>query len=48
MDPENQNKSKYMLKLLEELKIPAFPGGRTLRKPMLTLALSWYALLDRI
>ena len=37
-----------MLKLLEELKIPAFPGGRTLRKPMLTLALSWYALLDRI
>lgn len=37
-----------MLKLLQELKVPAFPGGRALRKPMLTAALTWYALLDRI
>lgn len=36
------------LNLLKDLKIPAFPGGRTLRKPLLTLALSWYALLDRL
>ena len=40
--------NREMLKLMEELKIPAFPGGRALRKPMLTLALSWYALLDHI
>jgi gamma-glutamylputrescine oxidase len=31
-----------------ELKVPAFPGGRRFRKPMLTLALTWYAMLDRI
>jgi gamma-glutamylputrescine oxidase len=36
------------LKLLEELKIPPFPGGRLLRQPLLFLALSWYALRDRI
>ncbi len=36
------------LKLLEDLKVPAFPGGRTFRSPMLFLALSWYALVDRI
>ena len=36
------------LKLFEELRIPAFPGGRTLRAPLLFLALSWYALMDRI
>jgi gamma-glutamylputrescine oxidase len=36
------------LKLLEELKVPAFPGGRTFRAPLLFLALSWYALMDRI
>jgi gamma-glutamylputrescine oxidase len=36
------------LGLLEELKIPAFPGGRTFRAPLLFLALSWYALVDRI
>jgi gamma-glutamylputrescine oxidase len=36
------------LKLLEDLKISAFPGGRRLRAPMLLLALSWYALMDRI
>jgi gamma-glutamylputrescine oxidase len=36
------------LKLLEDLKVPAFPGGRRLRAPMLFLALSWYALMDRL
>lgn len=36
------------LKLIEDLKIPAFPGGRRFRAPLLFLALSWYALRDRI
>ncbi|MBC2885693.1 FAD-binding oxidoreductase [Ochrobactrum sp. CM-21-5] len=36
------------LKLFEELRIPAFPGGRRLRSPLLFLALSWYALMDRL
>lgn len=34
--------------LLATLPVPAFPGGRMLRWPMLTAALSWYALRDRI
>lgn len=36
------------LKLLEELKIPPFPGGRSFRHALLFLALNWYALRDRI
>ncbi|WP_336055850.1 NAD(P)/FAD-dependent oxidoreductase [Nitratireductor sp. CH_MIT9313-5] len=36
------------LKLLEELKIPSFPGGSMLRPALLFLALNWYALRDRI
>jgi gamma-glutamylputrescine oxidase len=36
------------LKLFRELKVPAFPGGRLLRAPLLFLALNWYALRDRI
>jgi gamma-glutamylputrescine oxidase len=36
------------LKLLEDLKIPSFPGGHRLRSPLLFLALSWYALRDRL
>lgn len=36
------------LKLLEELRIPPFPGGRRFRAPLLFLALNWYALRDRI
>ncbi|MEP4420231.1 MAG: FAD-binding oxidoreductase, partial [Nitratireductor sp.] len=36
------------LRLLEELKVPPFPGGRRLRAPLLFLALNWYALRDRI
>jgi gamma-glutamylputrescine oxidase len=35
------------LKLIEDLNIPAFPGGRRLRAPLLFLALNWYALRDR-
>ena len=30
------------LKLFEDLKIPAFPGGRRFRAPLLFLALNWY------
>jgi gamma-glutamylputrescine oxidase len=36
------------LRSYRDLKVPAFPGGRTFRKPMLTLALTWFAMLDRI
>ena len=36
------------LKLFEDLKIPAFPGGRRFRAPLLFLALNWFALRDRI
>ena len=36
------------LRLLAELKIPAFPGGTLLRNPLKVLALTWYAMLDRI
>ena len=35
------------LDLFKELKVPAFPGGTALRKPLLFLALTWYALRDR-
>lgn len=36
------------LELFRGLKVPAFPGGRTFRAPLLFLALNWYALMDRI
>ncbi len=36
------------LELFRGLKVPAFPGGRTFRAPLLFLALSWYALMDRL
>lgn len=36
------------LRLLANLKIPAFPGGTLLRNPLKVLALTWYAMLDRI
>ncbi|MGX9571289.1 NAD(P)/FAD-dependent oxidoreductase [Mesorhizobium sp. f-mel] len=36
------------LRLIEDLNIPAFPGGRRFRAPLLFLALNWYALRDRI
>lgn len=35
------------LDLYRDLDIPAFPGGGSLRKPLLFLALSWFALKDR-
>ncbi|WP_083347622.1 FAD-binding oxidoreductase [Rhizobium sp. LCM 4573] len=36
------------LDLLEALDVPAFPGGRHLRTPLLFLALTWFALRDRL
>lgn len=36
------------LRLLEDLRIPAFPGGRRLRAPLLFLAMTWYSLRDRL
>lgn len=36
------------LRLFSELKVPAFPGGRRFRTPLLLLAMNWYALRDRI
>ena len=36
------------LRLFCDMKVPAFPGGRTFRKPLLFLALTWYALMDRV
>jgi gamma-glutamylputrescine oxidase len=36
------------LEQLSDLKIPAFPGGRKMRSPLLFLALTWFALRDRI
>lgn len=36
------------IKLLKELNIPGFPGGSMLRNPLKILALTWYAMLDRI
>jgi gamma-glutamylputrescine oxidase len=40
--------NRERLKLFEDLNIPPFPGGRRLRSPLLFLAMSWYALVDRI
>lgn len=36
------------LTTLEALPVPAFPGGATLRAPLLTLAMTWFALRDRL
>ena len=36
------------LRPLKEMAIPAFPGGTLLRNPLKVLALTWYAMLDRI
>jgi gamma-glutamylputrescine oxidase len=32
----------------ERLNVPALPGGALLRKPLLKLALTWFALRDRL
>lgn len=45
---ETVSGNRDRLKLFEELDIPAFPGGRTFRAPLMFLALNWYALRDRI
>ncbi|NRB00013.1 MAG: FAD-binding oxidoreductase [Rhodobacteraceae bacterium] len=34
--------------LMSELPTPAFPGGKHLRAPILTLAMTWYSLRDRL
>ncbi len=36
------------IKLLKDLKTPQFPGGSLFRNPLKLLALTWYAMLDRI
>jgi gamma-glutamylputrescine oxidase len=36
------------LATFEALNVPAFPGGTALRAPILTLAMTWFALRDRI
>ena len=33
---------------LKALKIPAFPGGSRFRSPLLFLAMTWYALRDKL
>jgi gamma-glutamylputrescine oxidase len=40
--------NREKLRLLEDLKIPLFPGGPRFRSALLFLALNWYAMLDRI
>jgi gamma-glutamylputrescine oxidase len=45
---ETVSGNRDRLKLMEDLKIPPFPGGRRFRSPLLFLALNWYALRDRI
>ncbi len=34
--------------VLSDLPIPPFPGGASLRAPLLSLAMSWYSLRDRL
>lgn len=34
--------------ILADLPTPAFPGGTTFRAPLLTLAMTWYSLRDRL
>jgi gamma-glutamylputrescine oxidase len=36
------------LALFRSLKVPPFPGGTSLRAPLLFLALTWFALMDKI
>lgn len=40
------NMSQY--DLVSRLPVPHFPGGRALRWPLLTAAMSWYALRDKL
>ena len=34
--------------VLSQLPVPPFPGGAALRAPLLTLAMTWYSLRDRL
>jgi len=34
--------------VMARVKLPSFPGGRALRSPLLVLAMTWYALRDRL
>jgi len=34
--------------LVARLPLPAFPGGRALRNPLLALAMTWFSLRDRL
>ncbi len=34
--------------LMANIRLPRFPGGRALRSPLLALAMTWYALRDRL
>ena len=36
------------INLLKELDVPGFPGGSMFRNPLKILALTWYAMLDRV
>lgn len=36
------------LELFRALKVPSFPGGTSLRAPLLFLALTWFALMDKV
>ena len=45
---ETVSGNRDRLKLFEELKVPAFPGGTRFRSILLFLALNWFALRDRI
>jgi gamma-glutamylputrescine oxidase len=42
---EEQTNNKH---IMANLRIPRLPGGTLLRKPLLQLALTWYALRDRL
>jgi gamma-glutamylputrescine oxidase len=34
--------------LLSDLPHPSFPGGQTFRSPLMTLAMTWFSLRDRL
>lgn len=36
------------LELYRSLKVPSFPGGTSLRAPLLFLALTWFAFMDKV
>ncbi|MFD0916189.1 NAD(P)/FAD-dependent oxidoreductase [Pseudahrensia aquimaris] len=48
MIAENWLGKSEQIDLLRELKIPSFPGGKWLRNPLKVLALTWYAMVDRV